>query len=64
MKWEIPILAGALLAVAGCERQLLAPGKRGQPPAGGAVTDSGRLGGLGQRPPRMLDPVNQQLPSF
>ena len=32
-----------------------------KPLARGAVTDSGRLGGLRQRPPRELDTIDEQL---
>jgi hypothetical protein len=35
--------------------------RAGQPLARGAVTDPGRLGGRAQRPPRDLDPLDQQL---
>lgn len=36
----------------------------GQPLARAAVTDSGRLGSLRQRPPRILDTLDEELPTF
>src|SRR5215213_9987858 len=46
------------------QAELALPPVTGQPFARGAVTDSGRHGGLRQRPPRQLDPLDQQLASF